>query len=167
MAYFFLHPTMRLRVRQLERELHAPLPSVIRYARELEKEGILKTSEIGGSRLYSADRSSPSFLLEKRLSNIRSLYASGLVAFLKEEYNGPAIVLFGSYARGEDVENSDIDIYVESGRGKEGGIPRFEKALGRKIHVMSAENLRSISNKGLANNIINGLILSGYVEVFK
>ena len=64
-AYFFLNPTTRLRVRQIEREVKIPLPSAIRYTKELEKEGILKSQEIAGIRLYSADRTSKSFLLEK------------------------------------------------------------------------------------------------------
>jgi predicted nucleotidyltransferase len=166
-AHFFLHPTAKLRVRQIERELGAPLPSVIRYARELEKEGILKVSVVGGARLYSADRSSPKFLLEKRLFNIRSLYSSGLVGSLIEEYNNPPIILFGSYARGEDVETSDVDIYVESGAKDEKDLSVFERRLGRKIHVIMSKSLPSLRNKGLANNIINGFVVSGYLEAFR
>lgn len=89
MEHFFLFPTERLRVRQMERKLNAPLPSVIRYAKELEMEGILKVSEMGGVRFYSADRSSPKFLLEKRLFNIRSLYSSGLWASLSANMTTP------------------------------------------------------------------------------
>ncbi|MBI2109604.1 hypothetical protein HYT58_00325, partial [Candidatus Woesearchaeota archaeon] len=39
---FFINPTVKLRVRQIERKLEIPLPSAIRYIKELEKEGILK-----------------------------------------------------------------------------------------------------------------------------
>jgi hypothetical protein len=38
--HFFMNPTLRIRVRQLEKALKLPLPSVIRYCRELQKEGI-------------------------------------------------------------------------------------------------------------------------------
>jgi len=44
--YFFMNPTAKLRVRQMERELKLPLPSVIRYCRELEKEGILRKESV-------------------------------------------------------------------------------------------------------------------------
>jgi len=35
--YFFVNPTTKLRVREIERTLKLSLPSVIRYCKELEK----------------------------------------------------------------------------------------------------------------------------------
>ncbi len=35
--HFFVFPSVKLRVRQVEKELKVPLPSVIRYTKELEK----------------------------------------------------------------------------------------------------------------------------------
>ena len=167
--YFFLHPTSKLRVRQLERKIKAPLPSVIRYTKELEKEGILKSAQIANITTYSADRTSTIFLLEKRLFNIHQLYTSGLLDFLIEEFSNPVMVLFGSYARGEDVENSDIDLYIETPAKKElsiESIEKFEKLLQRKIQIFTYKRLQDVKNKELANNIINGHILNGFMEVF-
>ena len=110
--YFFQNPTTQLRVRQIEREVKVPLPSVIRYCKELEKEGIIKKTETAGIALYSADRSSMRYLLEKRLFNIRLIFESGLLDHLIKEHSNPTIVLFGSYAKGEDIERSDIDLYI-------------------------------------------------------
>ena len=107
--YFFLNPTAKLRVRQIERIVKVPLPSVIRYCRELEKEGILQSNIIAEVKLYSADRTSREFLLEKKLFNIHSLFSSGLVDYLIQEFNNPNLVVFGSYAKGEDIETSDIE----------------------------------------------------------
>jgi len=64
--YFFLNPTIKLRVRQIERIVKVPLPSVIRYTKELEKESILISSEIANIRVFLANRASKQFLLEKR-----------------------------------------------------------------------------------------------------
>ncbi len=163
--YFFLNPTAKLRVRQIERLVEVPLPSVIRYVKELEKEGILKRSEIAGITVYSADRTSKSFLLEKKLSNIRRLYSLGLIDLFNKEFNNPAIVVFGSYAKGEDVENSDIDLYIEA-QAKKMDFKELEKRLGRKIQVFMHKNIYKIGNKELANNIMNGIVLNGFVEVF-
>ena len=85
----------------MKKAVKVPLPSAIRYAKELEKEGLLKSGIIAGANLYSADRSSKNFIVEKMLFNIRQMHESGLVTHLVEEYNNPAIVLFGSYARGK------------------------------------------------------------------
>jgi len=165
--YFFLNSTTRLRVRQIEREVKVPLPSVIRYTKELEQEGILKSTSIANVRLYSADRTSQTFLLEKKLFNIRSLFSCGLVDFLVQEYSNPTIIVFGSYSRGEDVENSDIDLYLETPKKEIKSLGLFKKKLKRKIQLFKYKNIKEIKNKELANNIINGVILNGFIEVFK
>lgn len=165
--YFFLNPTTKLRVRQIEREADIPLHSAIRYTKELEKEGILKSSSIADVTLYSADRVSPHFLLEKKLYNIRSLFSSGLADFLVQELSNPTIAVFGSYSKGEDVEGSDIDIYIESSKKEIKSLEHFEKKLQRKIQIFQDKKISLIKNKELANNIINGVVLNGFVEVFK
>jgi len=164
--YFFLNPTARLRVRQIEKEAKVPLPSAIRYAKELEKEGILKSGLIAGIKLYSADRSSKRFLVEKMLFNIRQMHESGLVAYLVEEYNNSAIILFGSYARGEDIETSDIDLYIETNAKDIKTSSEFEKKLKRDVQIFAYKSAKDIKNKELANSIINGIRLNGVVEAF-
>lgn len=165
--YFFVNPTLKLRVRQIERDLKLPLPSVIRYAKELEKENILRKSETGNVVFYSSNRISKNFLLEKRLFNIRNLYYSGIIDFLVMELSNPVIIVFGSYAKGEDIENSDIDLYIETPSKKEIKLEKFEKLVKRKIQIFRHKNLNEISNTHLANNIINGITLNNYIEVFK
>jgi len=167
MEYFFENPTTQLRVRQIERRLEVPLPSAIRYSKELEDEGILKKSEVAGITLYSADRSSKKFLLEKKLYNIRILFESGLVDYLIEDCSNPTIILFGSFSRGEDIETSDIDLYVETSATKKLLLTKFEEKLGRKIQLFCYMNIHQIKNKELANNIINGISLNGFLEVLK
>ena len=165
--HFFINPTAKLRVRQIEKKLKLPLPSVIRYVNELEKEGILKRIKIGNVVFYSADRNSKAFLLEKKLFNIRKLYDSGLTDFLIKELSNPSIIVFGSYLKGEDVENSDIDLYLETPSKKDFSLTRFEKILKRKIQIFKNSSIQKISNPHLTNNILNGMIINGFVEVFK
>ena len=165
--YFFLYPSAKIRVRQIERAIKAPLHSVIRYTKELEKGRILKSSSIARVTFYSADRISATFLLEKKLYNLRSLFSSGLVDFLVQELSNPTLVLFGSYARGEDIETSDIDLYVESAKKELPSLAKFEKKLQRKIQLFKFKDISKVENKELANNIINGITLNGFVEVFK
>jgi len=158
---------MKLRVRQIEREVGVPLPSAIRYAKELEKEEILKTEEISKIKFFSADRSSKNFLLEKTLFNIKSVSDSGLLKYLIEEFGNPAIVLFGSYSKGEDTESSDIDMYIESAVKPKMKIEKFQKILKREIQLFIYPDIKKISNPHLSNNILNGINLNGFVEVFK
>lgn len=165
--YFFLNPTTKLRVRQIEREIKVPFPSVIRYTKELEAEGILRTQITSGVKFYSADRSSKKFLLEKKLFNIKQLHDSELINYLiKECFNHP-IIVFGSYSKGEDIEESDIDLYVETPSQKKPKLTRFEKTLRRSIQIFGFKSINQIKNKELANNIMNGIPINGFVEVFK
>ncbi len=163
--YFLQNPTVKTRIRQLERELKLPLPSIIRYIKELAEESIIKSEIFGGVKLYSANRSSKNFILEKKLYNLRMLYDSGLVEHIIKEYHNPPVVVFGSYAIGEDVEDSDIDLYLET--SNEINLKKFEIKLKRKIQVFCYKNLKIISNKELANSIVNGIKLNGFLEVYK
>lgn len=165
--HFMKNPTERLRVRQIEKKLRLPLPSVIRYVKELQEENLLRSEEIGGAKLYSAKRTSPSFILEKKLFNLKKLYQSGLVDYVIHELSNPTIVLFGSYSQGQDIEKSDIDIYIEYPTEKKIDLKKFEKILDKKIQLFIFPNIHKVPNKELANNIINGITLNGFVEPIK
>ena len=71
--YFFVKPNAKLRVRGIERTLKLPLPSVIRYCKELEKEGILALVKMGNVNFYTANRGSEKYLLKKKLFNIHEV----------------------------------------------------------------------------------------------
>lgn len=165
-GYFFMNPTAKLRVRQIERAVKLPLPSVIRYCRELEKEEILKKESISGVSAYSADRNSKKFLNAKRLFNIRLIFESGLIDHMAKEYFNPVMVLFGSYSKGEDVEDSDIDLYIETPKKQEFNLQKFEKILNRRIQVFNYKNIKEVPNHHLSNNIINGITLNNFLEAF-
>ncbi len=165
-SYFFLHPTAKKRVRQLKREAGLPLPSVIRYCSELEKEGIIKHEIVAGVKAYSTDRSSKKFLLEKRLFNIRLLFDSGIIEKLVSDYDSPGIIVFGSFSKGEDLEESDIDLYLETPIKKQKDLRFLEKKIGKSLHIHKYRSIHSVENKELASNIMNGVTLNGFIEAF-
>jgi len=165
--YFFSNPTVRIRVRQIERTLKLPLPSVIKYCKELKKEGILAKERIGNVFFYKANRENEKYLLEKKLYNIKQLYETGLIEFIRKELANPSIVVFGSYAKGEDIEKSDIDLYIETPSKKEIDLKNFEVLLNRRIQIFQHKKLKDIKNPHLANNIVNGIVLNGFIEVFR
>lgn len=164
--HFIVYPTSKMRVREIERNLKLPLPSVIRYCKELMTEGILITVRTGDVVFYTANRVNEKYVLNKKLFNIKLIYESGLVEHLRKELSNPSIIVFGSFAKGEDVEESDIDLYVETSSKNELNLEKFEKILKRKIQIFRHKNLKDIGNTNLANNIINGILLNGFVEVF-
>lgn len=77
---------------------------------------------------------------------------------------GGTIILFGSYAKGEDTYDSDIDIAVVGRSDKMLELERYEKVLGRTINVNFYDSWKAI-HKNLKNNILNGIILHGSVDL--
>ena len=167
MDFFLVNPTIKIRVRQLEKKLNVPFPSIVRYTKELTNEGVLKKEEISNVILYSADRTSKKYLIEKKLYNLRMLYESELVDYLINEISNPVIVVFGSYSRGEDIENSDIDLYFETSFGGKIKLDKFEKILKRSIQLFIHKSIREVRNKNLMDNIINGITLNNFMVVFE
>ena len=164
--FFLENPTKKLRVRQIERELKLSLPSVIRYAKELVKEGILKIEEISGINFFVANYGDEGYLLEKQLHNTKRVHNSGIINYLVEEYSNPVIIIFGSFSKGEDIEASDVDIYIQTPSKKKISLAKYEKILGKKIQLFQGISLKNLSNPHLANNIVNGIILNGSLEIF-
>ena len=112
------------------------------------------------------------FKRAKIVYNLNFIYQSGLVEFLNQSYNNPkAIILFGSFRKGEDTSSSDIDIAIESDVAKDYkvlglmALSDFEKVIGRSIQIHEF-NRKSIDD-GLFNNIANGIVLMGFLEVRK
>jgi len=115
--------------------------------------------------VYKANTESREFNKHKKLHNYHAVISSGLVEYLEDIFMPKAIVLFGSYARGEDTEGSDIDIFIEAKR-EDIDIKQFERKLKRKIELHFKEKFKEYP-KELKNSIINGIILQGYLEEYK
>ena len=166
---FFSHPTKNHYLKEISEKSMLAHTSVKNYLEVLKKDGIIKEiSEKRGERLfplYSANMTSYSYKSQKIISNLANILESGLVQYIADEVMPNSIILFGSYSRGEDIEDSDIDIFVESKEQKI-NIKKFEGKLDRKIEIHFKENVH-LYPKNLKNSIINGFTLFGSVEAFK
>lgn len=160
---FFDYPTKRFQLREISRMLKMGFPSVKIHITELERQGFIKKNDKGIYQSYVSSRSDV-FKLYKRNDILLRLHESKLVYFLSETFAPDAIVLFGSASRGEDIETSDIDLLIVA-KEKDVDLKKFEKKLNRKISLHFEEDVPKIP-KELLNNIINGIVVSGYLKVF-
>ena len=161
---FFGSPTTLFYAADVARETGFSRAAVRDHLATLEKQGfITRSNERRGSRIYPkyvANRDNKEFRRVKMLANIEALYP--LVDHLLEQCNPTAIVVFGSYRRGEDIEGSDIDLFVETAKN----IPEvkaYEKSLGKKISFYTKDSFTNVP-LDLRNNLINGIVLHGYLE---
>ncbi len=165
--HFAQFPTKKHYLIGLSRELGLAHTTIKRELETLEKEGlIVRHEELRGSRsfpLYQATRNEV-FQEHKRLSNLFELRRTKLISFLEEITGAQAIVLFGSYEQGEDDETSDIDLFLVA-KEQEIALDTFEKQLNRKIELHFAEEFTKLPVE-LRNNIVNGVVLSGFLEAF-
>ncbi len=100
----------------------------------------------------------------KRAENLKMLYESGLPDLLFETFPGSTIILFGSFAFGEDNKDSDIDLAIIGGRKKELDLGKFEKAFSKKINLQFYEAFSEI-HKNLKESLFNGIILKGSAKL--
>src|SRR3989344_362525 len=162
MKLFLDNPTDSFRLRELSRLSGISPLSVMNYLKEFEKEELIKKYEKRKIPFYQALRDNEKFILYKKLSIIYELNESGLVNFLWEKLSPEAIILYGSHAKGESIETSDIDIFI-IGKERMINLDEFEKKLGKTIHLIFNENVSKIP-KELKNNLINGIVLKGYFK---
>lgn len=162
---FFKAPEKKFYLRELERLTGISAPGLMKITKKLEKEEIIESKKEARVKNFYATRTDK-FISLKRAYNINSLVSSGLVDFLREKYQEPeAIVLFGSYSKGEDISTSDIDIAIISLKDFEPALSKFEKILGRKINIM-AINLKKAEPEFI-NSLANGIVLYGFLKVTK
>lgn len=159
---FFRQPTTPFTVRQLAKKIDLAPPTALRIIRALQQEGFLREHIVGRASQITANLESKGYIYKKRAYNLESAYTSGLVDYLIQSYGDPqAIILFGSYARGEDIEKSDIDLAILTSDHKTLDLKDFEKALTRDISIHEVQ-LDQVSEE-FKNNLYNGVILHGAI----
>src|SRR3989344_8271071 len=109
---FLDNPTENFRLRELSRLSKISPVSVINYLKEFEEEELIKSYKKREIPFYIAERDNEKFILYKKISIIYELNTSGLVDFVWDKLSPDAIILYGSHAKGEAIEFSDIDIFV-------------------------------------------------------
>ena len=152
---FFIEPTKVHYIKEISKRISLAPTSVKKHILELVKEGFIEKTDKEIFKGYLAKRDNQEFIFNKKISNLISLNSSGLIDFLKEHYP-KSIILFGSYNKGEDIETSDIDIFIDSKKFKP-NLEKFEKILKRNIHLIFREE----AEKSLLESINQGTILFG------
>jgi predicted nucleotidyltransferase len=169
LSVFFEDPVPKgigFQLREISRKVKVAPASVKNYLKELEKEGLVKREKhrIYGYPVYYANRESEYFRSLKRADIEAQIVETGLLSCLNDACMPDAIILFGSASRGEDVKDSDIDLFLLC-KEKKLDLGRYERQLNRRINVFFSDNFSRLSGE-LKNNIINGVILKGYLKVF-
>lgn len=162
LSIIFKYPTTKFTIRELARKTEISAPTAMTIVRILQKEQIIKEETVATASQISANLESETYRRKKLIYNIEEVFSSSLVEYLTKTYKDPrAIILFGSYSKGYDIEKSDIDIAVITEEKHKLGLDVFEKKLARKISIHEI-TLDKISEE-FKNNLYNGIVLKGAI----
>ena len=168
----FKYPEKEFSLSDLAREAGVAKANIGNILNEFQEAGLINIEKLSKIWRIKANQTNLLFIRSKIIYNLNFVYKIGLVDFLVDFFKNPkAIILFGSFRKGEDISNSDIDIAIESDEVKEyettglRELSEFEKVIGKKIqiHLFNRENI----DIGVFNNIANGILLWGFLEVKK
>ena len=133
----------------------------------LEKEQLIKIDKKDNLNLnyISLNRDSEKAIYFKRTENLKMLYESEIPSFLENTFPGSTIILFGSYSRGEDTFDSDIDIAIIGNKKKDINLEKFENLLEKEIILQFYNKFKDI-NEHLKNNILSGILIGGHIKLW-
>jgi len=162
----FIKSGTSLNQRQISKYLNVTSPAVMKALPLIKNENLITIQQDKESKRLSIElnRYNHRIMQLKRVDNLKQIYESGLYDILEKEFVGATIILFGSYSRGEDITNSDIDIAIIGRKGKEINLSKFENILERKIIINFYVSFEKI-HKHLKENLFNGILLAGGVEL--
>lgn len=163
MEVFYKTPTKEFTLRGLAKEAGLSHTAVIKFVNALEKRNFVEIETFGRAKKVSFNMESEEAVREKRIRNIK---AAEVIKeeILKSGIDARAIILFGSFSRGEDIESSDIDIAVVGRKNFKVDFSKIEKKLNRRVNIIFFDIFRKIP-ENLGGSIINGVKLYGVIDV--
>ena len=154
----------KLSQREIAKLLNVSPTAIAKPVKRLQEKNLAKIEKTKTINFVSFNRDEQRAIELKRAENLKNAYVSGLSDYLEEQLAGSTVILFGSYSRGEDTNASDIDIAVIGRKDKMLELEEYEKILNREINMNFYNSWQEI-HKHLRNNILNGILLHGSVEL--
>ena len=167
---FFSYPNKEFSLSELAEQLHISKTTANQIVTKLAKEGFIKKEVIGKVWRISCNKSHKYNFTKKVAYNLLFVYSSDILVKIHQLIQNPrAIMLFGSYRKGDDTDKSDIDIAVETLddedlRISQLGIIRkfgYRQNVTVNLHIFSRKKI----DLNLFSNIANGIVLDGFLEL--
>lgn len=170
LCWFFSYPDSEIGLNELASQVKISKTNATRIVHRLENEGFLLKEVIGKSWRIKCNKKHLYNQTKKLSFNLQLIYESGIIEKIHKKIpNLQAIILFGSYRKGDDNEKSDIDLAVNMIGNHElrieelGVIEKFgyRKSVVINLHIFTNKKI----NKNLFSNIVNGIVLEGILEI--
>ena len=171
-----MNPNHSLYIRQLSKELGLTFSVVYKEIEKLKSLGLVTEERRGRIRLFTINRNSVIYDELRRLLLKTTALGQQLKSSLPELEKAKYVLIYGSVARGEELETSDVDLLIIGNIAEENliaGIRKVEKEIGREINYIlwsEREFEKRVKTKHhllteIADNPIIGLV--GDVDEFR
>ncbi|HLD78988.1 MAG TPA: nucleotidyltransferase domain-containing protein [Candidatus Nanoarchaeia archaeon] len=168
--WFFSFPTREIGLSDLSETVGIAKSTANKIVTTLVNEQFLNLEFIGRVWRISCKQDHIYNFSKKISYNLMMVYESGILQEIHRRIpNLKAVILFGSYRKGDDTEKSDIDIAVEVAGDQEIKIESlgilqtfgYRKDVQVNLHIFSRNKI----DINLFSNIANGILLEGFLEV--
>ncbi len=170
LQWFFSFPESEIGLSDLSEALKISKTTANRIVTQLSEEGFLGIKVMGRIWRISCNPEHEYNYTRKVSYNLSMIYESGLIEEIHRRLPNPrAIVLFGSYRKGDDTDKSDIDVAVEVLDNEDvrieqlGILPLFGHRENVVVNLFIFS--RNKVDMNLFSNIANGIVLEGFLEV--
>ncbi|MFQ5910259.1 MAG: nucleotidyltransferase domain-containing protein [Thermoplasmata archaeon] len=166
LKHFFSAPNERFYLREMARLLQMSPMTLKRSLDALLGDNLILREEIKNQILYRANTDSQAYRFAKIAYNLSWLAKNSVVESLVENAPGTSsIVLYGSYAKGENDRHSDLDLLIIS-TANEVETSDIEKRLGIDVNTMNFSRAgwtkQTKNNRAFYLDIITeGIVLYG------
>lgn len=160
---FIEEPDAGFSIREIARRLKQNHATILSHINPFVRLEIILINKTTLYPTYHANTANGHYKFYKKNEIVFDINESGIIQYIQEKAFPACIILYGSCAKGDYRKASDIDLFVEA-NGAKLDLAKFEKTLGRVIHVIFEPKIRNLASP-LQNNILNGIILCGFVKL--
>ncbi len=168
---FLDYPSKHWRFKEIHKRVALPENKTSAWLKKFIGKGLIqKIKETGKQPYYIANYLSSEYINTKKLFALNQFHQSGLLNYLSSLNEAKAVILFGSFCRGDWHQQSDIDLFIY-GKIKKLNLYPFQNKLHREVQIFSCKNKKELKKFGsyLLKSIIKGITIKGElpVEVLK
>lgn len=163
---FFNNSTKHWHFDELVKQSKLSRAQANEWLKRLGKEKLVKRiKEKGRMPYYIANWENSSFKAQKRVYALEQLEKSGFLAHLISLEKAKTVVIFGSMARWDWHDESDIDLFIY-GNDDDLEQGKYETKLNREIQVFSAKDKEGLKKlpAGLLKSIATGYFVKGGLD---
>ena len=160
----FFNSSKHWHFEELRADVGIGKPQLARWLKVFEKEGVIKRIKPRGKMPYYIQNAShPNYKIKKRLYAWQQFAESGLLEHLMS-MKAKTIILFGSFARSDWNQDSDVDIFVY-GDCEDFEQGTYESKIKRDIEVHTAKTPKDLKRiDKMLPYVLSGEFIKGSIQ---